>query len=130
VYSHCNICNIPIYFYNIHIKHLQHISKTPETYAYYMRRILVQPPPPFAVGRRSRSRSEAGGLPHQGTALLLAPAATMIVRGRHVSGVVVGVGAPHAHDMAMGPGGVAGTVWARGGQSGQCGSHRRRQVEL
>jgi hypothetical protein len=27
VYSHCNVCNILIYFCNIHIKHLQHISK-------------------------------------------------------------------------------------------------------
>jgi hypothetical protein len=26
-----NICNIPIYFCNIHIKHLQHNSKTFET---------------------------------------------------------------------------------------------------
>jgi len=28
VYNHCSICNIPIYFYNIHMKPLQHISKT------------------------------------------------------------------------------------------------------
>jgi hypothetical protein len=28
VYSHCNICNIPIYFYNIHLNHLQHTSET------------------------------------------------------------------------------------------------------
>jgi hypothetical protein len=27
MYSHCNICNIPIYFYNIYTKHLQHISE-------------------------------------------------------------------------------------------------------
>jgi hypothetical protein len=36
VYNHCNICNIPIYFCNIHLKHLQHtfeISETLETYA-------------------------------------------------------------------------------------------------
>jgi hypothetical protein len=40
VYSHCNICNIPIYFYNIHMKHLQHTSessKTLETYTWNMR---------------------------------------------------------------------------------------------
>jgi hypothetical protein len=24
-------CNIPIYFYNIHMKHLQHAYETPET---------------------------------------------------------------------------------------------------
>ena len=31
VYSHCNICNILIYFCNIRMKHLQHISETLET---------------------------------------------------------------------------------------------------
>jgi hypothetical protein len=36
VYNHCNICNIPIYFCNIHLKHLQHTSKTFKTYAYNM----------------------------------------------------------------------------------------------
>jgi hypothetical protein len=30
VYNHCNICNIPIYFYNIHMKHLQHTYETSE----------------------------------------------------------------------------------------------------
>ena len=28
VYNHCNICNVPIYFYNIHMKHLQDNSET------------------------------------------------------------------------------------------------------
>jgi hypothetical protein len=28
VYSHCNMCNILIYFCNIDIKQLQHISET------------------------------------------------------------------------------------------------------
>jgi hypothetical protein len=40
MYSHCHICNIPIYFFNIHMKHLQHASETPktlETYTYNMR---------------------------------------------------------------------------------------------
>jgi hypothetical protein len=31
VYSHCNMCNIRIYFYNIHIKHLQHTSEISKT---------------------------------------------------------------------------------------------------
>jgi hypothetical protein len=31
VYSHCNMYNIPIYFRNIDIKHLQHTSETSET---------------------------------------------------------------------------------------------------
>jgi hypothetical protein len=37
VYSHYNICNIPIYFCNILIKHLYHISETFEKYACNMR---------------------------------------------------------------------------------------------
>ena len=41
VYSHCNICNIPIYFCNVHIKHLQHISETLGTYTYNMRFYLT-----------------------------------------------------------------------------------------
>ena len=31
----CNICNIPIYFCNIHMKHLQHAYETPETLETY-----------------------------------------------------------------------------------------------
>jgi hypothetical protein len=31
VYRHCNMCNAKIYFWNVLIKHLQHMSKTPET---------------------------------------------------------------------------------------------------
>ena len=37
VYSHCSICNIPIYFCNTDIKHLQHTSETSETYVCNMR---------------------------------------------------------------------------------------------
>jgi hypothetical protein len=31
-YSHCNMCNIPIYFCNTNIEHLQHTSEILETY--------------------------------------------------------------------------------------------------
>ena len=37
MYSHCNMCNIPIYFCNIDVKHLQNTfetSETLETYAF------------------------------------------------------------------------------------------------
>jgi hypothetical protein len=37
MYNYCNICNFPIYFYNIYLKHLQHTSETLETYACNMR---------------------------------------------------------------------------------------------
>jgi hypothetical protein len=36
VYSHCNVYNIPIYFCNTNIKHLQHTSEKLETYVYIM----------------------------------------------------------------------------------------------
>jgi hypothetical protein len=35
-YNHCNICDIPIYFYNIHIKLIQHTSETTETLETYV----------------------------------------------------------------------------------------------
>jgi hypothetical protein len=35
VYSHCNMCNISIYFCKINIKYLQHISETYETLETY-----------------------------------------------------------------------------------------------
>ena len=31
MYNHYNICNIPIYFCNINLKHLQHTSEISET---------------------------------------------------------------------------------------------------
>jgi hypothetical protein len=31
VYNYCNMCNFPIYFYNIRMKQLKHTSKTIET---------------------------------------------------------------------------------------------------
>ena len=31
VYNHCNICNIQIYFCNIHLKQLQYTYETSET---------------------------------------------------------------------------------------------------
>jgi hypothetical protein len=37
VYNYFNICNFPIYFYNIFLKHLQHTSETLEIYACNMR---------------------------------------------------------------------------------------------
>jgi hypothetical protein len=35
VYNHYNICNIMIYFCNNRMKHLQHTSKTSETFEVY-----------------------------------------------------------------------------------------------
>jgi hypothetical protein len=37
VYSHYNVCNISIYFYNIDMRHLQHTSETSEIYYCNMR---------------------------------------------------------------------------------------------
>ena len=36
VYSHCNMCNIPIYFCSIKMKHLQHPDETSETHETYL----------------------------------------------------------------------------------------------
>jgi hypothetical protein len=35
VYSHCNMCNILMYFYNIKMKHLQYPNETSETLEIY-----------------------------------------------------------------------------------------------
>ena len=35
MYSHFNMCNVPIYFCNIKMKHLQHIDETSETLETY-----------------------------------------------------------------------------------------------
>jgi tellurite resistance protein TehA-like permease len=46
VYNHCNICNILIYFSNIHMKHLKRTSKISETFKIYtcnMHHIPVRP---------------------------------------------------------------------------------------
>jgi hypothetical protein len=54
------MCNISIYFYNIHMKYLQRTFKTSEIFKRYicnMWRILIRPPSPPAAGSHSRSRS-------------------------------------------------------------------------
>jgi Na+-translocating ferredoxin:NAD+ oxidoreductase RNF subunit RnfB len=42
VYNYCNICNIPIYFCNIDVKHMQHTSETSETLETYGWNMLFQ----------------------------------------------------------------------------------------
>jgi hypothetical protein len=42
VYNHCNICDIPIYFCNVYLKHLQHTFKTFETLTIYACNMRVQ----------------------------------------------------------------------------------------
>jgi hypothetical protein len=54
VYSHCNICNIQIYFCNIHKKHLQHAFKTPETFETYACNMRLQHPRKEGSARCSR----------------------------------------------------------------------------
>jgi hypothetical protein len=51
VYSHCNMCNIPIYFCNTDTNHLQHTSETPETYVCNMR---FQCKSPCCLGMEAR----------------------------------------------------------------------------
>jgi hypothetical protein len=84
VYSHCIICNIPIYFCNIHMKHLQHtfeISETLQTYACNTRghqRPSVHlgagtgPCLPF-LSTSEVDRGAGTGLPRRGASLLCLP---------------------------------------------------------
>jgi hypothetical protein len=41
VYNYCNMCNFPIYFYNIRMKQLKHTSKTIETLETWKRTLGV-----------------------------------------------------------------------------------------
>jgi hypothetical protein len=43
VYSYCNICNIPIYFCNIDLKHLQHTAETCEILEMYASNMCFSP---------------------------------------------------------------------------------------
>jgi hypothetical protein len=43
MYSHYNICNILIYFFSIHIKHLQHTSEIVETLKIYACNMCFSP---------------------------------------------------------------------------------------
>jgi hypothetical protein len=72
--AHSKMCNIPIYFCNILIKHLQHISKTSETFKMYacnMHRISMWPPSPFASRRHIHSRRWSQRASAPGPTLLL-----------------------------------------------------------
>ena len=66
VYSHCNMCNIPIYFCNIHMKHLQHYSKIYETLETYACNMRFQHNVTLLLGRimeahRCRAQRRQGG---------------------------------------------------------------------
>ena len=82
VYYHCNIWNIAIYFCNIHVKQLKYASNTSETFQMYTSIIsrcgLLRRLHRDAV---AVARGEAGGLPRQGPALLLALAAPIGIVG-------------------------------------------------
>jgi hypothetical protein len=43
MYNHCNMCNIPIYFFNIRMRHLQHISEIFETLKTYVYNMCFSP---------------------------------------------------------------------------------------
>jgi hypothetical protein len=83
VYSHCNMCNISIYFCNIHLKHLKHTLATCDiSWCGLFRRLWR--------GTRAVAGSETGGLPHGPMLLLVLPATvrpgTVTTRGLHMSG--------------------------------------------
>jgi hypothetical protein len=68
VYSHCNICNIPIYFCNIHIKQLQHTSETSETFKTYACNLRFQQKAGRRVAERGRGASGQDGSHDRGSA--------------------------------------------------------------
>ena len=55
VYSHCNMCNIPIYFCNIKMKHLQHLDETSEILKTYSCNMS------FAWTRHADAEVDGGG---------------------------------------------------------------------
>jgi hypothetical protein len=59
VYNHCNICNIPIYFCNIHTEHLQHTSDTSKTLETYSCNISFQRNICLLLGRLKAHRRGA-----------------------------------------------------------------------
>jgi hypothetical protein len=74
VYNHCNMCNIPIYFCNIHIKHLQRTSETPETLEIYTCNMWFQRNISLLLGRmEARRRVEFTVVELDGGAKLAAP---------------------------------------------------------
>ena len=56
MYNHCNLCNIPIYFCNIVIKHLQHTSETSKTLKTYACNMRYQHNVTLLLGRIEASR--------------------------------------------------------------------------
>ena len=62
MYNHFNTCNIPIYFCNIRMKHLQHTSKTSETLETYACNMCFQRNISLLLGRmEARRRVEFTG---------------------------------------------------------------------
>jgi hypothetical protein len=56
VYNHYNMCNIPIYFCNIDIQHLQHTSETSKTLEIYSYNIRFQHNIYLLLGRMEARR--------------------------------------------------------------------------
>jgi hypothetical protein len=59
VYNHCNICNIPIYFCNVYMEHLQHTSDTSKTLETYSCNISFQRNICLLLGRLKARRRGA-----------------------------------------------------------------------
>jgi hypothetical protein len=106
VYSHSNICNIPIYFCNIHMKHLQHTYETPETLETYACNTRLQHP--RKEGRARCSRSLKNPAPGLATPDLMISWVEVERRGY--------AGADNSHDLLVGNGYVSSTStrWGTG----------------
>jgi hypothetical protein len=81
----CNICNIPIYFCNIHMKHLQHTSETSKTHESNISMLLGR-----MEARRSVEFNGGSG-----------PATTSARRGKEAAPTRLGEGSRSAREPLM-----------------------------
>jgi hypothetical protein len=89
VYKHCNMCNITIYFCNIHMKHLQHTSEIFETIKIYSCNMRFQRNMSFATRQNGGSSPRRRVVFNRDSALAIlvhgGPTVVAARRGREAS---------------------------------------------
>jgi hypothetical protein len=131
VYSHYNLCNIPIYFYNIDIQYLQHIyetSKTLQTYYFNMHfqhgiYLLLGPMEAHRRGVQRRHGARYRGVARRSPVWISSAAHTLAKgRGRRMEHADDG-----RHESGRGPSRSRGTQHAEraGTQTGSARARRK-----
>jgi hypothetical protein len=124
MYSYCNMCNIPIYFCNIHLKHLQHTSETSETIKLYACNMRFQRNISLLLGRmKARWRVEFTGASGLATLVGSRPPMAVARRGREASAARRG-GRQQPHDWERQPCAALGRAASRASRFG--GDHALR----